>query len=203
MPVTRLKSGASTYTNPGTVVFPEGTLTRSGRVVTYTPAEGGGDASGIQVINAQLTNAQIKALPTFPNYVPLLPAPGAGLINVLVAPIYLLVDTTAGAYTNIHGASRILAVYGDGWDVDLSVDARPSAILALGAVSASMLPVPRLATEDGFAVTAEPWAAAQLINTPIVLAAVNSLGNFTGGHASNTLSVRVWYATVPAVPFGA
>lgn len=39
MPVTRFKdsSGAVNYTNPSALVFPEGTLARSGRVVTYTP----------------------------------------------------------------------------------------------------------------------------------------------------------------------
>src|SRR5687768_6588521 len=68
-------------------------------------------ASGISYVDVQLTNDQIKALPT--TAITLVAAPGAGQMLLLHAA-YLLGDTAAGDYTNLADFASLAVTYAGG-----------------------------------------------------------------------------------------
>lgn len=172
--------------------------------------------SGVQYVDVQLTDAQIKALPTTP--VELVPAPGDGL--ALVAwHLFVLSDTTAAAYTNVELQAY---AYLTGGGVNRSVALTVYSALHAAAVSmeawGQTLPL-RINTdilgghdESGalvdrllnLSLQGNNWSPDQ----PLSLGVFNTpddntdSGNFTGGEPANTLSIRLWYSVVPAAPFG-
>jgi hypothetical protein len=134
----------------------------------------------ILIADVQLTDAQIRDLTAHP--VEIVPAPGVGLT---IAPlfVYLLLDATAGDYS-------------DGGDMRLEYEtALDTSVVVLGGGAAttqmvvtSMTPVTEFIdlTDD-------------VSNQGL---AIHIATDLTGGDPANTLSIRVWYSIVPAVPFG-
>jgi hypothetical protein len=172
----------------------------------------GGFASSLfapRVTSVTLTNAQVIALPTTP--VTLVAAPGANLRIKLVAPVTLIGNFGAGAYTNVNATYATLQVQlasGD-WlacvlanDNTLTVPlARLSDFLGANNVCAD-LPVPYVdAIDNGNAAGSGEWvqpdsstALTDAGNALIQLAMDNNgSGVLTGGNAANTLIVRVYY----------
>jgi hypothetical protein len=175
-----------------------------------------GGAVPLQKATVTLTNAQIKALPTTP--ITLIAAPGSGYIIKLLAAT-VVVNTTAGAYTNIDttycAVPQFSHVSGGLWlatpaainDDSLTTD-MTYATTVLGSTAKRVLhcvvPV-QVAADQGSTSGAEGIvfsnvtnAASDFENLPVLLDAYNGSGDFTGGNAANTMRVTAYY-TVEAI----
>lgn len=128
----------------------------------------------------QLTNAQILALPTTP--ITLVEAiPGAIIVPHMIG---FLLSPWVADYTNIDGAANL----------DININSVftpatfvPGAILAQGAATVIWCNYGR---EYDFL----PNPIADLMNFPLVLSADNAAaGNFTGGNATQILTVQAFY----------
>lgn len=144
------------------------------------------------LLSTQITinNDNFKTLPS--TYIEVVAAPGAGKI-ILPISGYFTLDTSAGAYTNLESNSASLVLtYGD-WEYEAS----------------NYIPMPSNA-EINFALFGKPGVTNQILdlplytnwvfapqsgvsNQPIKVVAYNNNGDFTGGHASNTLKVTLYY----------
>lgn len=136
-----------------------------------------------------LTDAQIKTLPTISQE--LVPAPGAGLANLLL-PHWMLpvlrLDTTAGVYAN---ASATAAVQFGGEVGNIKFGGFDD-LLTYGA-DAVMYPSVSDIIGGGGNVQGREFAE----NSAVFIAADNDgMGNFTGGHVDNTLRISVVYMIV-------
>jgi hypothetical protein len=149
-----------------------------------------------------LTNAQIKALPSTP--VEIVPAPES---NEIIAPIgawlylnwhadYSNIDPLARIGIGITGTlSSVLSQFADSSIGDLLQDgashvAFTGIVGVVGEAVAATLGTGQIHDEPGV-----------LGRGAEIYGANNGLGDFTGGHAENTLSVSLWYGivTVPNV----
>lgn len=134
----------------------------------------------VQYVDVQLTNAQMLALRAEP--VDVVAAPGA---NKALVPerIVVVSDATAGAWT--ESADNIVLEYADGTDV-LTIETGG------------------LIDQEG-AVQVRHQAPAEAVATPIADSALRLLnsgdGEFGGGNAANTFSVRVYFRVIPTIPF--
>lgn len=164
-------------------------------------AASGGGSGAEQYVDVQLDNDAIKALPTTRPV--LLPPPGTGLRYAEVH-WQMVIDTRAGAYTNVGGYIYI-SVDADGsrnsnLDSDVNGDVKTAfSLAALRSLAPGPVPGPYIsagAVGDGDALT---FHLDNVNNSNDYTDA----GNFTGGHADNTLSLRIWYALIPTAPFGA
>jgi hypothetical protein len=179
-------------------------ITRVGTGYTPQAPSGGGP---ILVADAQLTDAQFKALPSGP--FTLLAAPAAGFMY-LVRDWIAVLDTRGGVgYGNIGGyvyftvnadLKRVRYLDSIQWP-DLLTNVLPRSGVELSVLG----PIPStdtsFLTAGGVGVVGGP-VTFQLDNVDNV-DDYNSVGPFTGGHVDNSFSVRVWYSLVPTVPFGA
>lgn len=150
---------------------------------------GGGD--DIIVVHHQsitLTDAQIKALPTTP--IELVDAPGAG-VAVVALRFVQRTDAMAGAYSNVNAAALFNYSYGN--------TGNPFLDLPAGGITAN-----RLTDDAGIAfdmfngwwqTVGNSWDdVSDFVDQPLRFDAFNdSDGNFTGGHASNSLTLWVVY----------
>jgi hypothetical protein len=135
-----------------------------------------------------LTDAQIKALPSTP--VELVPAPGAGKV-VMVSDYVWQVKTPGADYTNIEfgETSSITLIYGADYQDDASEGFENIGFCFENNRINRFCGV-------GF-LQVKTWEEAAIINKAVYLYAENgSSGNFTGGHASNTLEITVFYSIV-------
>ena len=163
------------------------------------------DAVAVRSSITNLTDAQIKALPTTP--VTLVAAAGANQVIKLIG-YTLITDTGGGAYTNIDAAYADLhiGIDGDynGYGPVFDNTVTPNIVTftnILGAAGRSYF--------DGFAPstvaigsamaafyvtnTATPSAASRA-NAPLTIAIENNgTGNLTGGNAANNMRVIVYY----------
>ncbi len=133
----------------------------------------------ILVSDTQIANADVLTLRA--TQVELIAAPGAGLA-LIVHRVYIVVDDTAGAYTET--TDDLAVEYADGVNITNTIDATP---LVGGGVQRTTIPA--LATQ----VVPDVNAAVQMDQT--------GGGEWGGGNAANTMSVRVWYSVVPAAAF--
>lgn len=160
------------------------------------PARSSGSAASYLCASTPvvLTNAQTKALPT--TYIPLVAAPGASRMIILQS-VALGAAHVAAEYTNVDNAAYILAAYG-AWDVDASSPAKATNILS-GSV-ASFAPLPMNLSHAATIPAIYPGVApvgerTQVENVGLQLVADNnSMGDFTGGNAANTLTVTLLYS---------
>lgn len=159
----------------------------------------------IFVASLQLTDAQIKALPTTP--VNIVAAPGANLRYKLHG-YTLRSNTSAGAYTNLNATyvdvhiqlSTYYAGYGpvDDSTVTPALTNVTSILGAAGQVSydgiISMSSTP-VAGSRGYVQSDGIPGTAVIVNQPIAIAIENNgSGNLTGGNAANSLKVFVYYS---------
>lgn len=161
--------------------------------VLYLP-----NSSGIVTVyqrKTTLTDAQIKALPTTP--VELVPAPGADKLLAISKIAVGRLNDSGGIYTNLDdtAASFFTVAFGEGYDDDASYN-----FLNLDSMIGN-----DLSTFGSGSVLI--WHSYNIESFQRVLPVVinkglfchvgnNGLGDFTGGHASNTLEVTVFYSIV-------
>ena len=165
----------------------------------HSGVPGVGGTSVIQYADAQLTDTQIKALPT--GGLQIVPAPGAGQMLMFVRAV-ILADTTNGAYTNIDAAATLqFRVSGKTLSFAGEDNGEISELLAAEDVYVQVYGHRSTGGTEGSPIAGGEGAFG---NQPLMLYLPNGVsGNLTGGNAANTLSIRVWYDTVPTEPFGA
>ncbi len=136
----------------------------------------------VQLVTLELTDAQIKALPTTP--IELIPAPGPGKQNV--AWLGFTHFDSHGAYTNFDMGISMSVGYKDSSNAMLSTSAPD---LLLGSSSDYNLQLtPAFGSGDLDAI---------VVDTPVQLKFNNGgSGNLTGGNAANVLTVKVYYGVI-------
>jgi len=157
-----------------------------------SPSPGGGSLLSATV---ELTDAQIKALPTDP--IQIVAAPG---VNKIIVPISCIVvcDTTAGAYTDLTDSGFDLQVGGDSVSCPLGA----TTLLSSGEVRVGFFALPLsfvsgIATFGGQVFTADPRDVTILSNAALtILDNWNGGTPYGGGNAANTLKVTVYYVVV-------
>lgn len=182
-------------------------VTGGGETALHSHAASGGGSGPILVADAQLTDAQFKALPSGP--FTLLAPPAAGFMYLLRDWIAVLSTEGGIGYGNIGGyvyfnvnadLKRVRYLDSIQWP-DLLTNVLPRSGVELSVLG----PIPStdisFLTAGGIGVVGSPITF-QLDNVDNV-DDYNSVGPFTGGHVDNSFSVRVWYSLVPTVPFGA
>jgi len=158
-------------------------------------AGGGSSESLLKTATVELTDAQIKTLPTTP--FELVAAQGAGKAIIPVSCIAIS-NFTAGAYTNITGASWQLAV--DGMTIGSPFDAF-TALGYTGAIYVSQIPCVDFYTGAGdFAGSSITFPIVTTLsydNKALDLSDVfGGVTNYTGGNAANALKVIVQYVVI-------
>jgi len=169
--------------------------------VTRTTALSGD--SLLRRITVTLTDEQIKTLPTLG--VDVIPAPGDGRLNVLIAA-YVSLDASAGAYTNVDAEAVTPYLVNDAagnfdqvstWGAKIGSNWWNNAHRSFAALSPLGFVIgpdsTRLVSQD-FSDQFSDWS-----NKPTQVWAGNAgAGNFTGGHPANTLKVTALYVVVEA-----
>lgn len=160
----------------GSTRFYEENLRVINATSTFQNKSGFGD--GLLVKDTKLTHAQIILLAD--PAVELVPAPGAGFANMLVA-VHLHFDVTTAGYT--EDADNLAIQYSGGTD---------------------LLVVETTGFLDQATDQNRFQAMAEAVFTPVANQAIevfNNGANFTDGNAANTLSIRCYYYVVPTAPF--
>ncbi len=178
-------------------------------------ANGGtGVASALYVLRSasvQLTNAQIKALPTTP--ITLVAAPGAGF-RVKPISVTLQLSATVAAYTNINATSCAVSISmtdntGAWVTTPLINDSTTTPDLVdvttvFGNIHTLcvdlIVPYANLSGDQWIPTPADNHSFSDLNNKALVIAADNNgSGDFGGGNAAQFLNVLVGYA-IEAIP---
>ena len=133
----------------------------------------------VQVREKRLTNAQVKALRATPQT--LIPAPGAGR-TIIVESVDVVCAASAAAYTET--ADNIVVEYSGGTDI---VEIETTGFI------------------DQASVQTRTIRPAATLTTPVANEAVqlknNGDGEFGGGNAANSMSLRIRYRVVPTAAF--
>lgn len=129
--------------------------------------------AALKIATVTLTNAQIKALPTPPT-IEILAAQGADVVTI-PRVVVLAVDTTAGAYTNVS----------------------PDGAVMIAGASKPIDGFLNVAGVNQYLITPTFSGAGDYRNAPYAIQIDNALlGNITGGHADNTLTVTIYYLEI-------
>ena len=130
-------------------------------------------------VDKQLTNAEVLAFRATP--IELIAAPGANKA-IIVHKFIIVSDDSAGAWT--ESVDNLVIEYADGVDISAAIEAGDLVggavvIKAQGVLDTALVP--------------DVNAAVQLFNT--------GDGEWGGGNAANTMSVRTWYSVIDTVAF--
>ena len=137
------------------------------------------EEGSVVFVDKQLTNAEVLAFRATP--IELVAAPGANKA-IVVHKFHIVSDDSAGTWTET--TDNLVIEYADGVDISAAIEAGS---LVGGAVAFITQGV--LDTE----VVPDVNAAVQIFNT--------GDGEWGGGNAANTMSIRVWYSVVDTVAF--
>jgi len=132
-------------------------------------------------VDKQLTNAQVLTLANGAG-LELIAAPGANK-SIVVHKVLFVADAAAGAWTEPSAPDDLVMQYNGGADITGAIEA---GVMVAADISVRTYGV--LDTE----LTPETNVAVNLFNTG---------GNWGGGNASNTMSVRIWYSVIDTVAF--
>lgn len=157
------------------------------------------DVVSIRKAVVELTDAQIKALPTTP--VEIVPSPGAGKVLLFIRGL-VIVDATAADYTNIDADGSYLTIgyTGGGENTTYVINDAGASLTQLSALltgnvrAVSILPLFNFLDGWGPTNNSVPTEA-NLEAANIEVFAVNG-GNFTGGNAANSMKCIVLYTVV-------
>ena len=133
----------------------------------------------IQYVDIQLTNAQVKALAT---PISVVASPGANKA-LIFHRVVIVSDASDTAWTEPSAPDDLVLEYEGGQDLTGAMEGG-----ALVANSVNTVTYGAVATE----VALEANVGFDLFNTG---------GNWGGGNAANTMSLRIWYSVVPMVAF--
>lgn len=126
-------------------------------------------------VRVELTDAQIKALPT--TLIEAIPAPGAGKV-IMPVMMYGALNSTAGAYAeNVKPGIQYTEEHGEITNPIIFFSG-VAGIRACYATPFDQLPIPDTA-----------------INSPLFIES-QDVADYTGGHASNTLKITVGYIII-------
>lgn len=167
-------------------------------IVAMFPGLAGGEGGGLlQSATVELTDAQIKALPS--TGIEVVAAQGAGKV-VVPSLIICIADFTAGAYTSVTDASWVIT--DDSGSYYVSGIAAASGMLA-GNVDTNIIQIPAVYLEPGSGGLTGSVVGNGLVpitslnNSPLKIADVQGgVPDYEGGNAANTLKVRVYYVVV-------
>jgi hypothetical protein len=154
------------------------------------------------VSTTQLTDSQIKALPT--TAITLVAAPASGKI-IIPIQAFLKMNASAGAYTNINTgavanqARWVLTTNGNEFSAQIYNDTASSNTMLsdfIGTTTPRFIHLyPFFANEESvYGIYTYPLDVSGFDAQALTLKAINTTnGNYTGGNAANTLSVSVIY----------
>lgn len=149
---------------------------------------------GLLFTDVQLTNDEIKALVGTPKT--LIPAPGADKANI-VWRVHMVFDVTTTAYTEPSAPDDLVIEYGDGTDI---VNIEFTGFLDQTSDQIRHI-TPTLSGGTHPTTTAGLYTPfTPIANSTVRIA--NSGGDYTGGNAANTLSIRTYYTIEPTTAFG-
>jgi len=134
--------------------------------------------------DVQLTNDEVKALRATP--IQIVPAPGTNKALVYQGH-HMVAKSASGAWT--ESADNLVLEYGDGSDIE-TIETT-GFLTAGGTAFDTQMSPPDRSTVGSNAIVAN--SKIQLKNS--------GDGEFGGGNAVNTLSVRVYYSIVPTTDF--
>ena len=169
-------AGGLTVTAGGLTVTAGSISLPAGSVAMAALAEG-----SMRFIDTQLTNTQVLALATGAGE-ELIAAPGANKA-IVVHSVYFVADAAAGAWVEPSAPDDLVVQYADGVDITGTIEGT-----ALIGASVKFRKYGVVDTE----LVPDVNAAVMLFNTG---------GNWTGGNAANTFSVRIWHSVVDTVAF--
>lgn len=139
------------------------------------------EEGSVVFVDKQLSNANVLALATGAG-IELVPAPGANKA-LIFHRIYIVADAAAGAWTEPSAPDDLVVQYADGVDLTGTIE---GTVLIANSVKGRTYGA--LDTE----ITPDVNAAINLFNTG---------GNWGGGNAANSMSLRTWYSVVETVAF--
>lgn len=133
----------------------------------------------IQYVDVQLTNAQVLAFRATP--IELIAAPGAN--RAIIVHAFLIVsDDAGGAWT--ESTDNLVIQYADGVDISAAIEA--------GDLVGGAVVIKKQGVLDT-ALVPDVNAAVEIFNT--------GDGEWGGGNAANTMSIRCWFSVVDTVAF--
>jgi hypothetical protein len=166
------------------------------------PKSGGASVVTYYSLTKELTDAQIKALPTTP--VELVPAPGAGKLIVFHSAVVVR-NPLAQAYGNINEYDGIFIGYTGtqrqldaGYWLDGSASVGSLYNLFNNQLANKVIhydPI-GISTQGGYTLPATINLDTEGVNKGLSIMGMTSSGNFTGGDPSNTMEVTVNYTIV-------
>lgn len=164
-----------------------GTLSAQTDLQSALDAKAAASTAILHQATVELTDAQIKALPT--TGVQIVAAPGE---NKLIRPTYvaMLLNNTAGAYTNASANAAL--IFDVGTQTALFFDENYNAALT-GSDSVVLALTPLQYVEAAQVIGNLEGLLVNMVNGALKIAGINTAGNWTGGNAANTLRVSVTY----------
>lgn len=167
-----------------------------GATTVKTTTQDIADLGLLQSATVELTDAQIKALPT--TGIQIVAAPGENKLLLPVAAYIRGVTAAGGAYTNIGDIGWNL-IWEDG--VFATSPLQPSFVGGENTDMIQQFLIPNtyvsgVATFSGLAFTGDAFDSTNIINKPLVLKDSWNTGDYTAGNAANTLKVTVYYIIV-------
>lgn len=169
-------------------------------VNVFTGLSSGGGSGYLVKAEVTLTDAQIKALPTAPHPI-IVASPGENKVLLFMGG-FLVLNTTAGAYTNVDTESNAIYI---GYGADAISYCSTHSIMPTGAGGSNIFGG---VFNQGAVVDIRPdwedmtrsleWMTGldNMKNQPLTIIGYNNTGDLTGGNPANTMKIIIYYIVV-------